>query len=372
MRVTALVVLVCTLATARGELGSESARYKTACVRDPAPLLLRRRQKVRARPSEPTLTPTPTSGRAPAATHTPGAQRRGIAYRGTHGATRLRDCGSVVGRLVRVRSWCVPPFPSSPLPSPPATSRWCRAEAPVGPLVRLHTCSTRVASSYVFRPDASTSNGTGSSTTAADQDGAPSPPLKPSRSTFFDSSAAGSPSSSSTASKRLSVRMSEPCARLPSAGGGSAGGGSATATLAGIPRGDAEDLVDEINVEENLYKILGVKRRAKTDEVRRAFLARSRIIHPEYVQMRAVSFQGIAYCSRSDRLETHQISTTRSKLPFYAPSTTAFQRLSFAYETLSKPSSRRLYDLRGPREFDPGKQAPVALGHLFVPRSIPA
>jgi hypothetical protein len=39
-------------------------------------------------------------------------------------------------------------------------------------------------------------------------------------------------------------------------------------TTAKLSRGDAEDLVDEINVEENLYKILGVKRRAKTDEVK--------------------------------------------------------------------------------------------------------
>ncbi|GAA5871159.1 hypothetical protein JCM3774_006808 [Rhodotorula dairenensis] len=178
------------------------------------------------------------------------------------------------------------------------------------------------ASSYVFRPDVSTSNGAGS-TTAADQDGANSPSLRPSRSTFFDSRATGSPSTSAHASKRLSVRMTEPCPRLPSAAG-TGGGDIPTASFAGLPRGDAEDLVDEINVEEDLYKILGVKRRAKTDEVRRAFLARSRVIHPD-------------------------------KLPFYSPSTTAFQRLSFAYETLSKPSSRRLYDLRGPREFDPAK-----------------
>ncbi|KAG0662771.1 hypothetical protein C6P46_003084 [Rhodotorula mucilaginosa] len=173
------------------------------------------------------------------------------------------------------------------------------------------------ASSYVFRSDASTSNGAGST---AERDQHHRDRADSGRSTFFDSSStAASPSSpSSNASKRLSVRLTDPPhARLPSAA-------SAAPSFAGLSRGDAEDLVDEINVEENLYKILGVKRRAKTDEVRRAFLARSRIIHPD-------------------------------KLPFYAPSTTAFQRLSFAYETLSKPSSRRLYDLRGPREFDPAK-----------------
>lgn len=44
----------------------------------------------------------------------------------------------------------------------------------------------------------------------------------------------------------------------------------------------------------------------------------------------------------------------QSKLPFYAPSTSAFQRLSFAYETLSKPTSRRMYDLRGAKGYNPG------------------
>jgi DnaJ-class molecular chaperone len=36
-----------------------------------------------------------------------------------------------------------------------------------------------------------------------------------------------------------------------------------------------------------------------------------------------------------------------SKLPQYQPCTAAFQKLSFAYETLSKPASRKLYDLSG-------------------------
>lgn len=45
---------------------------------------------------------------------------------------------------------------------------------------------------------------------------------------------------------------------------------------------------------------------------------------------------------------------SHSKLPDYAPATPAFQRLSYAYETLSKPPSRRMYDLGGGRSFDPG------------------
>lgn len=44
-----------------------------------------------------------------------------------------------------------------------------------------------------------------------------------------------------------------------------------------------------------------------------------------------------------------------SKLPEYEPATAAFQRLSYSYETLSKPASRRLYDLGGSRPFDHGK-----------------
>jgi curved DNA-binding protein CbpA len=40
-------------------------------------------------------------------------------------------------------------------------------------------------------------------------------------------------------------------------------------------------LVDRINNEEDLYRILGVARKAKTEEIRRAFLGRSRLCHPE-------------------------------------------------------------------------------------------
>ncbi|GAA6010654.1 hypothetical protein JCM11491_003012 [Sporobolomyces phaffii] len=91
-------------------------------------------------------------------------------------------------------------------------------------------------------------------------------------------------------------------------------------------RGDGEDLVDQINQTDELYEILGIGKRAKSEEIRRGFLARSRICHPD-------------------------------KLPDYAPSTTAFQRLSYAYETLSKPGSRRIYDLGGMRSFEPGPSA---------------
>jgi hypothetical protein len=40
-------------------------------------------------------------------------------------------------------------------------------------------------------------------------------------------------------------------------------------------------IVDAIVQEEDLYKVLGVSRKAKADEIRRGFLARSRVCHPE-------------------------------------------------------------------------------------------
>lgn len=45
-----------------------------------------------------------------------------------------------------------------------------------------------------------------------------------------------------------------------------------------------------------------------------------------------------------------------SKLPQYPPATLAFQRLSYAYETLSNDATRRIYDLGGStgRSYDPG------------------
>ncbi|UZJ51084.1 hypothetical protein CBS101457_000404 [Exobasidium rhododendri] len=75
-------------------------------------------------------------------------------------------------------------------------------------------------------------------------------------------------------------------------------------------------IIDAIIAQENLYEVLGVKRNAKNDEIRRGFLNRSRVCHPD-------------------------------KFPSYAPCVVAFQKVSFAYQTLSKPSSRRMYDVSG-------------------------
>lgn len=79
-------------------------------------------------------------------------------------------------------------------------------------------------------------------------------------------------------------------------------------------------IISQLLREEDLYKLLGVKRNAKQDEIRRGFLNRSRSCHPD-------------------------------KFPNYAPATSAFQKVSFAYETLSKPSSRRMYDVSGRTDF---------------------
>ncbi|KAI5476700.1 hypothetical protein MNV49_007358 [Pseudohyphozyma bogoriensis] len=85
---------------------------------------------------------------------------------------------------------------------------------------------------------------------------------------------------------------------------------------------EGENLCSVINATENLYEILGVGKKAKSEEIRRGFLSRSRVCHPD-------------------------------KLPHYPQATPAFQRLSYAYETLSKPASRRLYDI-GAGGYAPG------------------
>ncbi|EPQ26964.1 uncharacterized protein PFL1_05599 [Pseudozyma flocculosa PF-1] len=79
-------------------------------------------------------------------------------------------------------------------------------------------------------------------------------------------------------------------------------------------------VLDAITAEEDLYKVLNVHRSAKPEEIRRAFLNRSRICHPD-------------------------------KFPSYPASTIAFQKVALAYETLSKPSSRRMYDVSGRSDF---------------------
>jgi len=80
-------------------------------------------------------------------------------------------------------------------------------------------------------------------------------------------------------------------------------------------------IVDQICVESNLYKILGVEKTCSSEELRRAYIQRSRVCHPD-------------------------------KFPEYPRATEAFQKLSYSYETLIKPSTRRAYDVSGSSEFN--------------------
>ncbi|KAG9301353.1 hypothetical protein G9A89_018025 [Geosiphon pyriformis] len=87
--------------------------------------------------------------------------------------------------------------------------------------------------------------------------------------------------------------------------------------MTGISKPDERyRMVDEICAETNLYLILGVQRTVGPEALRRGYIDRSRICHPD-------------------------------KFQEYPKATEAFQKLACAYETLSKPSSRRAYDLTG-------------------------
>jgi len=83
-----------------------------------------------------------------------------------------------------------------------------------------------------------------------------------------------------------------------------------------IDSGTRYKVVDEICKETNLYNILGVERTAVQEDLRKAYISRSRICHPD-------------------------------KFPEYPKATEAFQKLAYAYETLNKPSTRRAYDISG-------------------------
>ncbi|KAK6596298.1 LysM domain-containing protein [Botrytis cinerea] len=74
-----------------------------------------------------------------------------------------------------------------------------------------------------------------------------------------------------------------------------------------------DDVIQSILTEEDLYKILGAQRSASGAELRRCYLERSKICHPD-------------------------------RIPFHPLSTRAFQRLAFSFEILKSPSSRRSYD----------------------------
>jgi len=139
------------------------------------------------------------------------------------------------------------------------------------------------ATSYVLRPD---------STSSIQSEGKEN--IKPLSSSSPLSGSHSYPTTSPSA-KRLS-RQSSSKARLPSYNASSKFGtpsspsstspqssnsstSASNSTVNG--RGEAEDLVDSINGTDELYLILGVTRKAKSEEIRRGFLGRSRICHPE-------------------------------------------------------------------------------------------
>ncbi|KAG7450942.1 DnaJ-domain-containing protein [Guyanagaster necrorhizus] len=80
-----------------------------------------------------------------------------------------------------------------------------------------------------------------------------------------------------------------------------------------------DDTLKEVLKNDDLYKVLGIAKAANLDKValRRAYLSRSRACHPD-------------------------------KFPSEANATLAFQKVAVAYDILSKPSSKRLYDSRPP------------------------
>ncbi|KAK6356263.1 hypothetical protein TWF718_000633 [Orbilia javanica] len=80
------------------------------------------------------------------------------------------------------------------------------------------------------------------------------------------------------------------------------------------PRAIAKaSLIEEILNEDDLYKVLGAPRNASPAEIRRCYLERGKVCHPD-------------------------------KIPYHPDSTSAFQRLGFAFDVLKSPSSRRTYD----------------------------
>ncbi|CUS15038.1 unnamed protein product [Tuber aestivum] len=76
---------------------------------------------------------------------------------------------------------------------------------------------------------------------------------------------------------------------------------------------DKAALIDDILSEQDLYKILGAPRSSSPNDLRRCYIQRSKIIHPD-------------------------------RPPVHEESTAAFQRLSHAYEILKKPPLRAHYD----------------------------
>ncbi|CAO3652755.1 unnamed protein product [Cunninghamella echinulata] len=73
-------------------------------------------------------------------------------------------------------------------------------------------------------------------------------------------------------------------------------------------------IVDDILLASNYYQVLGVDKNVSTEDIRKAYIQRSRLCHPD-------------------------------KIPDHPQATECFQRLVVAHETLINPSTRMKYDL---------------------------
>lgn len=82
------------------------------------------------------------------------------------------------------------------------------------------------------------------------------------------------------ATRTNGYQHSNPYANGSASANGKAARGTAEASEDPDKR-EGERLCDDICDEDELYKVLGVGKRAKQEEIRRAFLSRSRLCHPE-------------------------------------------------------------------------------------------
>ncbi|KAG8879732.1 hypothetical protein FRB97_001478 [Tulasnella sp. 331] len=117
-------------------------------------------------------------------------------------------------------------------------------------------------------------------------------------SSWGDSSEASSSSASSPASTPLSSLGSPP---------------KASSRPKMHNAADKYTVIEDVLQHEDLYDVLGTTKDANLQALRRAYISRSKRCHPD-------------------------------KFPEYPLATLAFQKVSFAYDTLSTPSSRRSYD----------------------------
>ncbi|KAG9014011.1 hypothetical protein FRB94_000208 [Tulasnella sp. JGI-2019a] len=128
----------------------------------------------------------------------------------------------------------------------------------------------------------------------------PSSSSSSSTSSSWDDSSEASSSSSSTSPS------STPLSSLGSPPGSS--------SRSKVPNAaDKYAIIESVLRHEDLYEVLGTTKDANVQTLRRAYITRSKRCHPD-------------------------------KFPEYPLATLAFQKVSFAYDTLSQPSSRRSYD----------------------------